>query len=329
MRSSSEESTLIDQIRQDVFTLATAEGREVGTLGHDDARQFIAQRLTDLGVRVYSGDSPELRYKRDGVEFTNIVGRVPGKNPELDPVLLGAHYDTCGPYPGAGDNAAAVAVLLSAASQLIEHPADRDVILAFFDAEEPPHSLGPSMGSIRFYEDQRRERIHCAVVMDLVGHDLPIPGLEDLLFITGMESDPGLARVMRVTEPSEGIRIVPTLNSYVGDLSDHHIFRVNRRPYLLLTCGRWEDYHEPSDTPDKLNYEKIEAIARFLCALTNSVSFAELKGPFEGYDSTVTEVYFLGKTVQPFLDNMGLDLQLRTRRDVDRLVEFMLSNFGL
>ena len=44
------------------------------------------------------------------------------------------------------------------------------------------------MGSIRFYEDQRREEIHCAILLDLVGHDVPVPGLEDLLFITGMES---------------------------------------------------------------------------------------------------------------------------------------------
>ena len=257
------------------------------------------------------------------------MGLVPGKNPDLDLVLLGAHYDTCGPSPGAGDNAAAVAVLLSAASQLIEHPADRDVILAFFDAEEPPFFLEPTMGSIRFYEDQRRERIHCAVVMDLVGHDVPIHGLEDLLFITGMESDPELAALLRETEPSSSVRIVPILNSYLGDLSDHYIFRVNQRPYVLLTCGRWEDYHEPSDTPDKLNYEKIEAIARYLFALTVSVSFAELKGPFEGSDSTATDVYFLGKTVQPFLDSMGLNLQLKSRRDIDRLVEFMLTNFGL
>lgn len=263
------------------------------------------------------------------MEFTNIVGRLPGNNPDLDPVLLGAHYDTCGPYPGAGDNAAAVAALLSASPQLIERPPERDIILAFFDAEEPPFFLEPTMGSIRFYEDQRRERIHCAVVMDLVGHDVPIPGLEDLLFITGMESDAGLATVVRETKPSAGVRIVPILNRYVGDLSDHHIFRVNQRPYVLLTCGRWNDYHEPTDTPDKLNYEKIEAIARFLYALTVSVSFAELKGPFEGYDSTSTEVSFLGKTVQPFLDSMGLNLQLRTRRDVDQLLEFMLTNFDL
>ena len=323
------ETLLIDQIKQDVLTLATSEGREVGTRGHDVARGFIVQRLTELGVCAYSGDSLELGYKRDGVEFTNIVGRVVGKDRELEPVLLGAHYDTCGPLPGAGDNAAAVAALLSVASHLVERPPECGVILAFFDAEEPPFFLEPTMGSIRFYEDQRRERIHCAVVMDLVGHDVPIPGLEDLLFIIGMESDPGLAAVVRETEPSSDIRIVPTLNRYVGDLSDHHIFRVNQRPYLLLTRGRWEDYHEPSDTPDKLNYEKIEAIARYLCALAAGVSFASLQGPFEGYDPTDTEVYFLEKTAQPFVDNMGLNLQLRTRQDVDRLVEFMLTNFDL
>ena len=64
------------------------------------------------------------------------------------------------------------------------------MILAFFDAEEPPHFLQPTMGSIRFYEDQLQDEIHCAVIMDLVGHDVPVQGLEDLLFITGMESDP-------------------------------------------------------------------------------------------------------------------------------------------
>ena len=71
-------------------------------------------------VRAYSGDSLELRYGRGGSELTNVVGRLPGKNPDLDPVLLGAHYETCGPFPGAGDNAAAVAALLSAASHLID-----------------------------------------------------------------------------------------------------------------------------------------------------------------------------------------------------------------
>ena len=71
------------------------------------------------------------------------------------------------------------------------------MIFAFFDAEEPPHFLSPAMGSIRFFEDQRLGDIHCAVIMDLVGHDVPVPGLEDVLFITGMETDSVLGDVIQ------------------------------------------------------------------------------------------------------------------------------------
>ena len=59
----------------------------------------------------------------------------------LAPVLLGAHYDTCDSLPGADDNAAAVPVLLEVAAQMADETLERSVILAFFDAEKPPHFL--------------------------------------------------------------------------------------------------------------------------------------------------------------------------------------------
>lgn len=316
-------------LKHDVVALATAQGRMVGTEGHDVAKDLIVARLERIGVQAYSGNSLELPYKCNGEAFVNIAGRIPGRNRDLPQVLLGAHYDTCGPYPGADDNAAAVAVMLAAAEKLKEIQLDRTVILAFFDAEEPPYYLGPSMGSIRFYQDQRLEDIHCAIIMDLVGHDVPIPGLEDLIFITGMESDSGLESVVRGVEPTSGIRTVPTLNAYVGDMSDHHVFRTNSRPYLFLTCGRWEHYHMPSDTPDKLNYGKMAAIADYLTRLADEVSSTRLDGPFEGYDTTNTELYFLKKNIQPALQRFGLDLEFRSREDIDRLLTIMVSQFGL
>ena len=165
--------------------------------------------------------------------------------------------------------------------------------------------------------------------MDLVGHEVPVHGLEDLVFITGMESDPGLETLVRECEPTDTIRTVPILNDYVGDLSDHHVFRVNRRPYLLLTCGRWEYYHSSTDTPDRLDYAKIDAIADYVCSLTERVSEASLTGPFDGYDTTETELYFLRKTIQPVIDQMGLGLVLRSRDDIDSLVQFMIATFDL
>ena len=317
------------RIREDVAKLATAHGRQVGTPGHDAARKHLVSRLADLGIDGYAGGSFELPYRSDGQDFVNLVARLPGADPALSPVLLGAHYDTCEDIPGADDNAAGVAVLLAVAETLKGRHIDRTVLFAFFDAEEPPYFLEPSMGSIRFYEHQRLEPIHCAIIMDLVGHEVPIHGLEDLVFITGMESDPGLETLVRECEPTRTIRTVPILNAYVGDLSDYHVFRINRRPYLFLTCGRWEHYHRSTDTPDRLDYAKIDAIADYMCSLTERVCAASLTGPFESYDTTETELYFLRKTVLPVIDQLGLGLVLRSRDDIDSLVQLMMANFDL
>ena len=99
--------------QQDVEMLATNEGRMVGTPGHEAARAYITKRLIQIGIKGYEEGSHELPYQRYGESFVNVAGRIPGRNRELPAVLLGAHYDTCGPYPGADDNAAAIAVLLS------------------------------------------------------------------------------------------------------------------------------------------------------------------------------------------------------------------------
>ena len=316
-------------LRNDVTALATAGSRMVGTRGHNIARDHIVDRLQQPGIHPYFGDSLELPYVLNGETFVNVVGRIPGRNSNLPPILIGAHYDTCGPYPGADDNAAAVAVILTAAAKLKALQLDRTMVLAFFDAEEPPYFLGPSMESIRFYQDQRMEEIHSAIIMDLVGHDVPVPGLEDLLFMTGMESDPALESVVRGAEPGSGIRTVPILNSYVGDMSDHHVFRTNRRPYLFLTCGRWEHYHSATDTEEKLNYAKIASISEYLIKLTAMVCAATLDGPFESHDTTETELFFLRNNIQPALEQLGLGISFNTRQDINRSVDILMSKFNL
>lgn len=53
------------------------------------------------------------------------------------------------------------------------------------------------------------------------------------------------------------------MNEYVGDLSDHCIFRANGVPYLFLSCGRWRHYHAQTDTPEKLNYRKMARLTRY------------------------------------------------------------------
>ena len=318
-----------DRLMADVLALTADGGRNVGSPGHERARDFIVTRLAELGASQYSGDSFLQPYGPEASRFANIIATIPGTDPAKEPILLGAHFDTCGDIPGADDNAAAVAILLGVAESIQKTVCDRSVVLAFFDAEEPPYFQTSMMGSIRFYEDQRTGPVHAAIILDLVGHDVPVEGLEDLLFITGTESDPGLEMAVRHSEPESGVRTVPTLNSYVGDLSDHHIFRENERPYLLLTCGRWEHYHMPTDTPDKLSIGKIEAVANYVVTLTESLCKSSLDGPFLGNETLRTEIYFLDKNIPPTLRDLGIYLPLSTRSDVDRLVSLLMSRFDL
>ncbi len=210
------------RLRTDVERLALPEGRTPGTRGHANAKSYLVSRLTELGLDPY-GEAFELSYA-EHPSLSNLIGVAPGTNRAADPVVIGAHHDTVIGTPGADDNAAAMAIALEVAARLKEKPAERDVLIGLFDGEEPPYFHGAEMGSTHFYKHQRRGPVHAAVVLDLVGHAVPVPGLEDLMFITGMESDPGLERVVTGLEQMGDLKIVTTLNEYVGDMSDHHIF---------------------------------------------------------------------------------------------------------
>ena len=307
----------------DVEALATRAGRMVGTPGHAQARSYLVDRLRGLDLTPH-GDAFELPYAVEGLSLCNVIGVVEGARPDLDPVVLAAHYDTCGPLPGADDNAAAVAIALEVGKRLRAMPTDRSVAIALFDGEEPPCFLSPAMGSIHWYHHQRRSPVHCALVLDLVGHAVPVEGIEDLVFVTGMESDPGL--VLDDLVPPDGVRLHPTLNRYVGDLSDHHVFRVHQRPYLFLSCGRWEHYHAPTDTPDRLDYEKMAAIATLTEMLIRRVCAERLEGPFDGGVILPLELQAIRRHFGALL---GSAADLREREEVDAFVAMVQAGFGL
>ena len=321
---------LEDVLEREVRALARPSGRMVGTPGHDAAREYLADRLARLGLEphppVAGADEPyELPYRSGGTDFVNLAGVAPGRDRSLDPILIGAHYDTAGPYAGADDNAAAVAIALAAAERLVREPAARDVVIALFDAEEPPWFHTPAMGSTHFRERQQAGDVHAALVMDLVGHAVPIPGAEDVLFVTGMESDPDLERTIREGPAIDGLQVVTALNRYVGDMSDHHAYRLGRTPYLFLTCGRWDHYHRPSDTPDKLDLPKMTAVAAFLEHCVRDVALRELRGPWEGYDTTATDLFTMRAALGDVAGALGVSLE--TRSDIERLAGVLMTRF--
>jgi len=354
--------SLATALRQDTEAICYSDGRKVGTPGHERARLHLLQRLADIGCVPFSGSSFELPYRFRNQDFCNLVGRIPGKDSRLPPLLIGAHYDSVISFPCADDNAAAVAIALQAGRIIRENGGlQRDLLIAIFDAEEPPYFLGDAMGSQRFYADhvQDKTTIHAAVVMDLVGHDISVPGemlgiipgvgllnrllpsfsrkdfsvphLSSGLFVTGSESHAELSAALQSIGQPAGLKVIATQNDYIGDVSDHGVFRRNGVPYWFLSCGQWAHYHTPTDTPDRLNYDKMAAITHYLVQMVESVDERELAGERKTeqvHETIELEAEFLrsalGILYVPVMRWAGLT-EVKTRADMDQFARALLG----
>ena len=326
-------------IARDTEALALPEGRRVGQPGHAVVREYLLGRLAEIGLMPFSGEGFELPFSGQGQSFWNLAARIPGKNPALDPVLIGAHYDSVIDAPCADDNATAVAVVLAAAEHFQENAMEREVIVVLFDSEEPPFFQTPLMGSTRFYEDHCTGiRFSCVLIMDLIGHDVEIrheaarfmPTLRRLVFVLGSESDDALPGVVEwAGSQAKGLKVFPTLNRYIGDMSDHHAFRLGGQPFLFLSCGQGRHYHLPSDNLDWINFDKVRHVFAFVVDLVRRLDSTEMSG--KPSDPAEFEVRMIRRLIGPvfpvFLKLLGLG-QLKTRPDLDVLAELLSRELG-
>jgi hypothetical protein len=254
-------------ISQHVHYLASPQlgGRVRGSAGSRLARDYILHELEaceNISCRTF---------EKTG---TTIIGTWnPGNHDEY--ILLGAHYDTVPGTPGAGDNAAAVAIVLEIARYLgTMHEGKHGVLLAFFDCEEPPYFQRPTMGSTEFLEHDTiitKDKIQVALILDCLGHWPRIPTEnKKFIFATGAENARQLFDVV-LNEITRALPLVPVQNDLVGDMSDHHVFNENDIPFLFFSAGRNEHYHAHTDTPENIEHDYVrlaaETIFDVLCYL--------------------------------------------------------------
>lgn len=259
-------------------------GRRPGTPGGDAARRIVRDALRDAGFD--PREQPVV-----GCGGANVIARIRG---DIDRyVLVGAHFDHLGTvgrhvYWGADDNAAAVAVLVEVARTLANEHTGRGVIIAAFDGEEPPHFMSGAMGSREFVRTNR-DPIDFMVCMDLVGHRFGPAAVPDevgaSLFALGSERSTGTYDLVHRLKRSEpGVIVRPADADIIPPLSDYEAFWRERIPFLFLSAGRSRVYHTPEDTPDKLDYGKIAATARWL---TRFVREARTREPTQFVDGTL------------------------------------------
>jgi len=291
-------------IEVDTERLSQPAGRRVGQPGHYIAAGYIESRMVETGLTYFSGNSYSLRYSAvnpaTGVkeDFSNLAGVVPGTDHGAMPILIGAHYDSAIDAPCADDNAVSVALLLELAGTLAELALRRSVIIVFFDGEEKPFFLTESMGSVRFYNDYcHGVDFASVIILDAVGHDFQtgvslldrlIPGVRKLLFVLGCESHGTLPSILeKAVSSARGLKVLPTLNRYIGDSSDYSVFRTGCQPYLFFSRGRGVHTHMPTDTVDWINFTgaaRVMELVQKVILLIDTTPMEENRGccdPFE------------------------------------------------
>ena len=103
---------------------------------------YLEDRFKDIGLETYFQN-----YVVDNNEYKNVIATL---NPQYEKrLIIGAHYDVCGDFQGADDNASAVAGLIQTAKQLY---AIKDILqiridFVCFTLEEPPYFGTQNMGS--------------------------------------------------------------------------------------------------------------------------------------------------------------------------------------
>lgn len=243
-------------------------GRAPGSPEGMAARATVVEAFRDAGLDPLEQPVP-------GCSGANVLAALPGATDRW--VLVEAHYDHLGRqgahvYWGADDNAAAVAILVEAARGWAQRrPNGRGIIVASFDAEEPPHFLTDSMGAQHYVRAPTvpLDHIDLMVCMDLVGHAVGPPEAPEevraSVFALGAErSDGTREHIDRIARAVPGVVIRRADAEVIPPLSDYCAFWDHDVPFVFLSNARWRYYHTPEDTPDRLDYAKMDALSQWL-----------------------------------------------------------------
>lgn len=276
-----EQRGLAAELRRDVEHLAIAIG-ERNVMNPEllrEAEIWLGAELARCGYAVR-----RQAYDVFGVECANLDVEIKGTGRADEIVVVGAHYDAVAGCPAANDNGSGVAAVLALARRFASTRPERTLRFVLFVNEEPPFFWTEDMGSLVYARacKARRENIVAMITPETIGCYLdgpntqgyPAPGLSwfyptrgDFIAFLGMSEAADLVKRCvgtfrsRAAFPSIGAGL-PSIAPGAG-ASDHWSFWRMGYPALMVTDTapfRYVHYHQPTDTPDKIDFERMARV---------------------------------------------------------------------
>jgi hypothetical protein len=204
---------------------------------------------------------------------SNVIGYLEGTDPTLknDVIVIGAHYDhlgyggegsgslkpdTVAIHHGADDNASGTAGLLELAQAFSFRRAElkRSVLFISFSGEEEG-----LLGSEYYVKNPTipLDRTVAMINMDMIGR---LHNRKLIVYGTGTSGEFDSL----VTRPNADSSFVLSLVKDGFGPSDQSSFYGKKIPVYFFFTDLHSDYHRPSDTWDKLNYDGMEKVVRFV-----------------------------------------------------------------
>ncbi len=211
----------------------------------------------------------------------NVIGIWPGSDPKLrnEVIIVSAHYDHLGKredgriYNGADDNGSGTTGLLALCEGLAEYgPMKRTVMVMWVSAEEKG-LWGSSAWTKNPWFPEGMGAV-CNINIDMIGRNAG-----DKLNITptkNHEEYSWLTKVAMQQSKFEGFPKLGNADDYYWR-SDHASFRKNLGvPVIFLFADVHEDYHKPTDTVDKINFDKISRVSRLVLRVLDQIQEEKL-----------------------------------------------------
>ena len=218
-------------------------------------------------------------------------------------VIIGAHYDHLGRggkgnslasqdeakeiHHGADDNASGTAAVLAIAETLARQPRQRHVLIALWSAEE----IG-LVGSNAFTTAPPvpLDQIAAYLNFDMVGRMQ-----NNKLIVQATGTSPSWGRLLERANVVAGFDLVVQPDPYQP--TDVATFNQASIASLAFFTGAHVDYHKPSDTAAKINFEDLDRVVTMAAAVVRSIAGADQAPQFTKVDQPVSRGTIAGLRV--------------------------------
>jgi Zn-dependent M28 family amino/carboxypeptidase len=222
------------------------------------------------------------KFLAGGNEYENVIASFGPEHGER--IIVGAHYDVAGELPGADDNASAVAGLLQLARMFKVQKPELKYRFDFvaYCLEEPPFFGSKEMGSYAHAEKMHLEKVDVKlmVCLEMIGYYSDEPGSQNFPHPALARYYPDTGNFIAVVGQEKQAEVIdkfhalmskdakidvqkiaaPISMGYIG-LSDHSCYWHFGYPALMIndtSMLRNPNYHEPTDTIETLDFDKME-----------------------------------------------------------------------